>query len=116
MMRNTSPIGWIPLLFIKVFRDGAFVPFLISGVCVALPILIVATYFDSVFYSMDQDKFEWTFTGLNFVRINVFEGLSKYFGDHPVWFYLGVYGPAIFTVAYPFVLYSVYFLTKEKLN
>lgn len=53
MMRNTSPIGWLPLLALKVFRDGAFVPFLTSGVIVALPILFLATYLDSVFYSMD---------------------------------------------------------------
>ncbi len=25
VIRNTAPIAWIPLLFIKVFRDGAFV-------------------------------------------------------------------------------------------
>lgn len=41
------------------------------------------------------------------------EGLSKYFGDHPVWFYVGAFMPAIFTVLYPFVLYSMYFYTSE---
>ena len=115
MMRNTSPIGWIPLLFIKVFRDGAFVPFLISAILIALPIVVAATYLDSAYYSMGQDQFEWTFTGLNFLRINVLEGLSKYFGDHPTWFYFGAFGPAMFTAAYPFILYSVYFYTKESL-
>ena len=35
------------------------------------------------------------------------QGLSKYFGEHPKWFYLVAYGPAMFTAAYPFVLYSL---------
>jgi phosphatidylinositol glycan class B len=112
MMRNTSPIGWIPLLCIKVFKHGAFVPFLICGVVVALPIVVGSTYLDSWFYSQGRE-FEWTFTGLNFLRVNVVEGLSKYFGDHPWWFYIAVFAPAMFTVIYPFVLYGVYFLTKE---
>jgi GPI mannosyltransferase 3 len=115
MMRNTSPIGWIPLLFIKVFKHGAFIPFLICAITVALPIVVGSTYLDSWFYSQGRE-FEWTFTGLNFLRINVVEGLSKYFGDHPWWFYVAVFGPAMFTVIYPLVLYGVYFLTKEQLN
>ena len=114
-MRNTSPIGWIPLLFLKVFRDGAFRPFLICAFLVALPIVVGSTYLDSVYYSWGQE-FEWTFTGLNFVRINVVEGLSKYFGDHPWWFYIGVFGPAMFTVIYPFVLYGLVFYYYETIN
>ena len=51
VMRNTSPIGWIPLLFIKVFRDGSLLPFIATAICVALPIVVGATYLDSVFYS-----------------------------------------------------------------
>lgn len=39
MMRNTSPIGWIPLLAIKVLFEGALVPFLIAGIFVAVPII-----------------------------------------------------------------------------
>lgn len=115
MMRNTSPIGWIPLLFIKVFRDGAFMPFLYSTFVIALPIVFFGTYLDSWYYSQGKE-FEWTFTGLNFLRVNVVEGLSKYFGAHPTWFYLFAFMPAIFTVMYPFVLYSMYFYTKEMLN
>ena len=115
MMRNTSPIGWIPLLFIKVFRDGAFVPFLISAICVAVPIIFLSTLLDSYYYS-PEGQFEWTITGKNFLVVNVVEGLSKYFGDHPTWQYLFVYGPAMFTVAYPLIVYSVYFYTRETLQ
>jgi GPI mannosyltransferase 3 len=115
MMRNTSPIGWIPLLFIKVFRDGAFMPFLVSAIVVAAPIILGSTLLDSYYYSPDG-KFEWTITGKNFLVVNVVEGLSKYFGDHPTWQYLLVYGPAMFTVAYPLVVYSVYFYTVETVQ
>lgn len=116
MMRNTSPIGWIPLLFLKVLKQGAFLPFLCCAITIALPIVVSSTYLDSVYYSHRQPAFEWTFTGLNFLRINVVEGLSKYFGDHPWWFYLGAFGPAMFTVIYPAVIYGTYFYTREMLS
>lgn len=116
MMRNTSPIGWIPLLLIKILRDKAFVPFLVSGVVVAIPIVFLVTVLDSWYYSQDLEQFEWTFTGLNFMIVNVVEGLSKYFGDHPTWFYVFAFMPGIFTVAYPLVLYSFYFLTADNLK
>jgi hypothetical protein len=116
MMRNTSPIGWIPLLFIKVFRDKAFMPFLVSAILVAVPIIFLSTLLDSYYYTPEGQPFEWTLTGKNFLVVNVVEGLSKYFGDHPTWQYLFVYGPAMFTVAYPLVVYSVYFYTRESLQ
>ena len=47
MMRNTSPVGWIPLLFVKVIYDGAFRPFLIALFIVAIPIVIGCIYLDS---------------------------------------------------------------------
>lgn len=50
MMRNTSPVGWVPLLFLKVKNDGAFLPFLLSGIFFALPIIALCIYLDSVYY------------------------------------------------------------------
>ena len=50
MMRNTSPIGWLPLIIIKIFRDGSFVPFLIAGIFVFLPIVGACVYLDSFYY------------------------------------------------------------------
>ena len=44
------------------------------------------------------------------------EGLSKYFGDHPCWFYVLVFAPAMFTVIYPFVIYGLYFYARETLD
>ena len=96
VMRNTSPVGWIPLLFIKVFKDGAFLPFLLAAIVIALPLIIGCVYLDSIYYmgantsssgtSLDErdanKKFEWTITSYNFLKVNVLQGLSKYFGDH----------------------------------
>ena len=47
MMRNTSPIGWIPLLAHKVLFNGSLPPFIISAIFVALPIIALCTYVDS---------------------------------------------------------------------
>lgn len=50
MMRNTSPVGWIPLLAIKIFKHGAFVPFIIAGVFVFVPLTFACVYLDSYYY------------------------------------------------------------------
>ena len=50
MMRNTSPIGWIPLLAIKVLFEGAFFPFIIAGIFVAVPIMGLTIYLDTWYY------------------------------------------------------------------
>lgn len=53
MMRNTSPIGWIPLLAYKVLYEGSLVPFILSGVFVALPILALCVFLDTSYYGGD---------------------------------------------------------------
>ena len=50
MMRNTSPIGWIPLLAIKVLFEGALLPFIIAGIFVAVPIIGLTVYIDTLYY------------------------------------------------------------------
>ena len=69
VMRNTSGVGWIPLLFIKVFRDGLFPYFLISAIVISLPMLSLTVYLDSLYYSTkaDGEKFEWVLTLWNFL-------------------------------------------------
>lgn len=82
MMRNTSPVGWVPLLAVKVFRDGAFVPFLLAGIFVFVPLVVLCVYLDSLYYwkantsgvtgVVNIDKpFEWTVTSYNFLQVNV---------------------------------------------
>jgi hypothetical protein len=55
MMRNTSPVGWIPLLILKIFRDRAFFPFIQAAFIVALPIMFYCIVIDSLYY-MDRNK------------------------------------------------------------
>ena len=50
MMRNTSPIGWVPLLAIKVLFEGALIPFLIAGIFVAIPVMGFTIYLDTLYY------------------------------------------------------------------
>lgn len=47
MIRNTSPVGWVPLLGYKVLFEGSLLPFIKSGIFVALPILFVLVYIDT---------------------------------------------------------------------
>ena len=83
MMRNTSPVGWIPLLAIKVLREGALIPFIISGIFVALPILFATVWIDTIMYNADT----WVLTGYNFLEMNILHGLSKYFGEDDFFWY-----------------------------
>lgn len=53
MIRNTSPVGWVPLLFYKVIYEGALIPFLIAAIVVALPIIGLCILLDSLYYGGD---------------------------------------------------------------
>lgn len=115
MIRNTAPIGWIPLLFIRVFKDGAFCSFLGAAILVAVPIVVLAIYFDSLVYAeLERAPFRWVVTGYNFIVVNLVEDRAKYFGDHPTWFYVGAFLPAIFNVVYPISIYSVVYYMRDS--
>ena len=108
MMRNTSPVGWIPLLAIKVLFEGSFGPFLIAGIFVAVPLIFFNVCVDTFFFRGIIDGKEWVLTSYNFVQMNVLENLSIFFGTEPFWFYIVGYAPEIFTVLYPAMLISVW--------
>ena len=100
--RNTSIVGWIPLLAIKVLREEALPAFLLSSITVAIPCIAIMVYIDTVYYGGD----EWVMTSLNFLKVNVLENLSQYFGEDPWFWYVHAYNPEIFTILCPFVLYA----------
>lgn len=102
MMRNTSPIGWIPLLAHKVLYKGALIPFILSGIFVAVPIIALCVYVDTLYYKSDT----WVFTGLNFLKVNIIHGISKYFGEDSWHWYITGPSPEIFTALFPIVLYA----------
>ena len=100
--RTTSIVGWIPLLAIKVLRDGSLIPFIMSAVTVAIPCMGLMFYIDSCYYGGE----EWTVTSYNFLKTNVLEGLSRYFGEDPWFWYVLAMGPGIMLIVYPIVVYS----------
>ena len=108
MMRNTAVIGWIPLLAIKVVCEGSLLPFIMSALVVAIPIMAGSVAVDTWYYNSVDGSSDWVLTAYNFVQVNVVHSLSKYFGEDPAWWYMGVFAPAIFTVLYPFVLAAHY--------
>lgn len=105
MMRNTSPVGWIPLLAIKVLREGSLLPFIISGIFVALPILFFCVWVDTTMYKSDT----WVLTGYNFLEMNILHGLSKTFGEDDFWWYLRVDLPCNCAIITPFVYLSTFY-------
>ena len=116
MMRNTSPIGWIPLLTIKVLNEGSFVPFLIAGIFVALPLIFLIVCIDTWYYLRVIDGSTWVFTSWNFVKMNILDGLSKFFGTDPYYYYLTSYMPAMFELMTPVVYLGMVTHVIEKRN
>lgn len=109
MIRNTSPIGWVPLLLIKIIKDWSLTAFILAGILVFIPIVCFCTMLDSIYYG------EVTFTAYNFLKSNLTEGLSKYFGTDPFYFYLIAIMPLLFIVVYPAVLLSFFVYLKDSL-
>lgn len=109
MMRNTSPIGWIPLLLIKIYKEKSFKAFLISGLLIAIPLLFILILIDTIYYG----SCDLVITSVNFLKVNLLEGLSKYFGDDPFYWYILVFLPGCVTVLYPFVFNSYYIYYKD---
>lgn len=103
MIRNTSPIGWVPLLAIKVFREGSWWPFVKSGIFVALPILFFCVWVDTKMYQSDK----WVFTGYNFLEMNILHGLSKTFGEDGFFWYIKDQMVWELHLIYPFALLSL---------
>ena len=83
MVRNTSPVGWIPLLAYKVFKHGSLLPFIKAFFVVSLPIIISMVYIDTRMYKSD----EWVLTSYNFLNMNILLGLSKTFGEDDFFYY-----------------------------
>lgn len=79
MMRNTSPVGWLPLIILKIIYQKSLKAFLLSGFIIAIPIISICILLDTMYFGADKI----TITSLNFLKVNVVEGLSKYFGEDP---------------------------------
>ena len=113
MIRNTSPIGWPPLLLLKIIYDRSLIPVLLAGIFVFVPVLGFSICLDSFYYGFEDFP---VVTAFNFVKANLAEGLSKYFGTDPSHFYIIAVMPLFFTVAYPSVIGSFYVYARDSLK
>lgn len=83
LVRSSSLVGWIPLALYKIFKSvDYFMAILSAGLLIALPVFVVSLGFDSLYYG------HFTITQLNFVKINVVDNISKYFGIEPWDYYI----------------------------
>ena len=83
LARSSSLAAWIPLAILKIIENYEFVfPIIYAGITVAIPICIASTLLDSYFYGT------FSIPQVNFIRINVIENLSIYFGISPWYFYI----------------------------
>jgi phosphatidylinositol glycan class B len=111
VIRNTSPIGWVPILFIKAYELdfwNLIKNYLIGFFVIFLPIVLVSTYFDSLYYG------SFTLVPWNFVKINVFEGLSQDFGSDPLLKYVAQEIPARFNIYFPCIILGCIWFYKQK--
>ncbi|CDW78313.1 UNKNOWN [Stylonychia lemnae] len=95
MIRNTSPVGWIPLLLLKILYEKSLLPFIKAGFVIAIPVILFSILLDSIYFG------EFTVTSYNFLRANILEGLSKYFGTDEFHMYIIAFIPFYFTSAVP---------------
>lgn len=109
MIRNTSPIGWIPLLAIKVLYEGSLVPFLISALLVSVPVVLINIALDTLYFTGTLRMDNLVFTALNFVIVNIKDGLSEYFGSSDLDHYYRVSMPNGFWLAYPVLCVGVFY-------
>mmetsp|Transcript_18583 Transcript_18583/g.13337 ORF Transcript_18583/g.13337 Transcript_18583/m.13337 type:complete len:128 (-) Transcript_18583:735-1118(-) len=116
MMRNTSPIGWIPLLAVKVLYNQSFLPYLMAAFIIAVPIIGLNVLLDSLYF--DSSLKTWTITGYNFMHVNLFEGVSKYFGEDAWHWYIMRCPKEISQILYPFFyvapFYHIYAAKKTN--
>nr|CCC93706.1 putative GPI anchor biosynthesis protein [Trypanosoma congolense IL3000] len=112
MIRVTSAVVLLPVAFYHLWKSVQKHGFL-SGLCrvVFIGLLVLMTIvggmmlLDYIFYG------RWVLTPLAFFQFNVLHNLSRFFGEHPWYFYIGpvlvgIVGPhIIITLSAPFVLW-----------
>jgi phosphatidylinositol glycan class B len=78
VIRISSPAGWLPLLFWKLFADKSFFAFLKAGFLIFIPTVLSSIAIDSIYYG------ELTFSGYGFLKFNIIENKSRFFGVEPM--------------------------------
>lgn len=107
IIRNTSPIPWVPVLLIKAhqYGKGVIQNYFLGFVCIFLPLFAFAVFADSYFYG------ELTIVPWNFIKINLIDGQSKTFGTDPWHKYILTELPLRFNVTWPCAILGLYLWT-----
>lgn len=69
MIRNTAPIGWVPILLLKageIDSAAVIINYVIGAMTIFLPIFGTSVALDSLYYG------EFTVVPWNFIKVNVF--------------------------------------------
>ncbi|KAF9314403.1 hypothetical protein BG003_004211 [Podila horticola] len=109
IFRPTAAILWLFLgvsLVLGYIRDGKFasvVSTLISTVLIGGVAILGSAVLDS---TLLYDH--WTMTPLNFLRVNVLEGISLFYGSSPWHWYLSQGIPILFGIYIPLVLLGIW--------
>ncbi|KAI8362238.1 Alg9-like mannosyltransferase family-domain-containing protein [Mortierella sp. GBAus27b] len=107
IFRPTAAIMWIFLggsLLVRYCMNGdikSIITTLASVVVMGGIAILGAAVLDSTLFYDD-----WVLTPLNFLRINVLEGISLFYGTSPWHWYLSQGLPMLFGIYLPFVLYG----------
>ena len=81
--RSSSLVPWIPLAALKIIEDASFfIPIVVSGLTITIPLCFASILIDSYLYGVIS------IPQLNFMKFNVVENGSKFFGSDVVSFYL----------------------------
>ncbi|KAF9085481.1 glycosylphosphatidylinositol anchor biosynthesis [Mortierella sp. GBA35] len=109
IFRPTAAILWLFLgiwLIIGLAMKGRWASIIFTGLNVAVigggAILMSAALDKYLLYN------EWVWTPLNFLRVNVFEGISLFYGSNPWHWYLSQGLPILFGIYLPLVLIGSY--------
>jgi GPI mannosyltransferase 3 len=110
VIRNTSVIAWPVILLIKMIREKIFMPIFKAGVIIFIPIFMFSVLLDSYYFGWDEFP---VITPLNFLKINVRDGHSNYFGTEPFYYYFSYAIPHYFIVLVPFLYISIAVYIKD---
>lgn len=108
--RSSSLVSWIPLALFKIIEDGRFfVPIVIAGITVALPLCLISVLIDSYFYGVI------CVPQFNFVVLNVIENVSAFFGKEPVFYYFKEFPELFSCPLYKLGLYGFSLLAVRQM-
>ncbi|KAF9286137.1 glycosylphosphatidylinositol anchor biosynthesis [Mortierella alpina] len=105
IFRPTAAILWIFLgtsLLLGYFKKGdipSFITTILSATLIGGAAIVGSAVLDStLFYS------EWVWTPINFIRVNILEGISLFYGSSPWHWYLSQGLPILFGIYLPLIV------------